>query len=194
MSRESRPRLQSGPKSGRFRCRSRERCSRWWPKRLPQQAWSKGLQRRLHGRVRPGRVADMEPTASGVCSGNGCPHGVAGLIALLHHVPQLVFHNASRASVIVPGVSRSIRPVPRNPHPLGGFFPSHPPKVHRSSAAGVPGATRACSPAVQQAARPGVPFPSVPKCKVAAPKLAPGSGSCHSDEPSGTTMRSLANL
>jgi hypothetical protein len=122
VSRESRPRLQSGPKSGRFRCRSRERCSRWWPKRLPQQAWSKGLQRRLHGRVRPGRVADMEPPASGVCSGNGCPHGVAGLIALLHHVPQLVFHNASRASVIVPGVSRSIRPVHRNPPPLGFFF------------------------------------------------------------------------
>ena len=121
MSRESRPRLQSGPKSGRFRCRSRERCSRWWPKRLPQQAWSKGLQRRLHGRVRPGRVADMEPPASGVCSGNGCPHDVAGLIALLHHVPQLVFHNASRASVVVPGVPRSLRPVPWNPHPLGFF-------------------------------------------------------------------------
>jgi hypothetical protein len=122
VSRESRPRLQSGPKSGRFRCRSRERCSRWWPKRLPQQAWSKGLQRRLHGRMRPGQVADREPPASGVCSENGCPHGVAELIALLHHVPQLVFHNASRASVVVPGVSRSIRPVPRNPHPLGGFF------------------------------------------------------------------------
>ena len=72
--------------------------------------------------MRSGQVADREPPASGVCSENGCPHGVAELIAPLHRAPQLVFHNTSRASVVVPGVSRSLWHVPRNPHPLGVFF------------------------------------------------------------------------
>ena len=47
----------------------------------------------------------------------------AGFCPLLtSHSPKFIYLFASRASVIVPGVSRSLRHVPRNPPPLGFFF------------------------------------------------------------------------